>query len=704
MRHVRRLAAVGTVLGAALAAAAGGKDDPSLPFELAKFSLLLSRILADESAPLAAAPRAEASDATRDLRSGAADSSTAAGRVADAAARTRDTLSNRLKETALELHDRIGETAATDPAGAALAAGAGLGTPADKLHAVQLRVDARVDASIASSFARAGRAFDKTGEPVSLVIPGTNTPLHPTAAASPAAFPRSSLLALTGTCDGRIVVRMSDPAAGDASGASFVALEGETAAEQRELTSAADFASPGPQVFEFTGLAPGNYLVYAGVVADGVHFPRESAVVTVPECPPAGASATRAGLHNEAAVLGHLFARDTARDSAAFRAELRQLEKPLRRGTLSPEQATTLLVDLLFGFWEGAYARDQAIANAWHAELRAAAAADPAAAARESGAGGRTASDALDTSLERTAARRQASVGQLVLRTSRAIARQGLPVTHVGSGLGRALHPGAPEGLAFTGNPFTDPIVALLAAGDGRLWVLARDPAAAQASGESSVELFDALDFDPVADRRLASSTDFADSAVAVVPFSGLRPGVYVVVTSIVVGGLKVPVGVGAISVPVPSGSPPAPLPCDGTTASVTIDGVALAIPPLKDFIVTATDSQLRIVTLIFKDVNDANAPQVGFQLSVATPIDVSGPAGVELVSTLPTTDHVASTYVFDPVTKTSTAVTTGTITMRNLGNLVRPSACCEVVASGTAKDGRPVAFRFTMHTDDTTR
>lgn len=575
----------------------------------------------------------------------------------------------------------------------------------------EARLGLSLSAQAGGVFSRIGKSLERAGAPTSLVIPGTDTSFDPLVAASPqgAAAGAGPILTVVGTPDGKLVVRTLDPSRGDASGLSWIGVQGPSTFDVKELSREADFSGPQPLTLTFTGLASGNYVLYAGNRIDLGLVPRDAQVVTVP-APAPFTPPGRSDIESNAKVLGKLFASDTGAPGSEFQRQVEEAVRLVKSHDLEPEDAVDILADGTASNFNQVWLLRQETLAAFGLSLAELWDLDPAAGDRAAAVGMRSPADALDASLAKTCDRAVANATRTIASAAKALAKRDFAVTYSIRGLGPGLHPGgAAVGLGATSNPLTDPLVALFGAQNGELHVVTRDPALGRGTEDSRVEILDGDSLAPVAGRDLSSSVDFGGGVIQPIRFLGLDSGFYFVVLTTDVQGLRVPVGVGAIFIPKRTGAPSSPPPITDTSFTATIDGAAYTTPPFESLRVNVIDGKLYGIYARFADSSNSSLAQFNFQISPMFPTPVEELTDAEIVVTKPPSSTGTLLYAFIPGRLAFTSEQSATYRVSGIKSLVDGTGGARVEVDAMWNNWNtmtPARFigTMTLHTDDATR
>ncbi len=592
----------------------------------------------------------------------------------------------------------------TDSEAANAQSGAGLRTAADTLDAAQARAYAACRKSIALSVARVGRECTKAGFPFTYNGGTQDAPPHPVAYVEGSIPFFGGLFFGFGECDGRASLVMLDPTLGQATGAgeSFVQFIGPNSpdlAGELRLTSAVDFPSPDrPAAIQFSGLATGDYVVRAGVLAGGNHVLLHSQVLTIPNWDPLDpAPPPVRSIADEAAALGISLNRYVKANGAAFLKEMKELAKLVVGRKLSPSEAFIGGTEAFANTQRLFRERQLAGIADYSGRLADLAATDPAAADREMSVGAGTSADVLDTYQRSAAALANRFAVKGALALNKACTTVGAPFSFV-LRTARAPHPVAELLETVTSR---DGELSAFATCEGALEVCVWDPRD-DSIGIASVEVREIETGRKVLTRELTDA-DFDDEEIALVEAAGLTPGRAYSVRLVTGAVLPVLLDEATITVPVWGVFVPPPPPCTGTTVTATLNALAIPSPPLDRFSIGFVGDAVQNLSVSFNDSGEPTVKRVSFVVSAQTPIDLSGPDGSEMIVTLPSASTIVNAFLFDQVTFARTNVATGTYTFRNLRNLLQPSECSEVIVNGTTTDGRPITFRFTLRASDRT-
>lgn len=588
-----------------------------------------------------------------------------------------------------------------DPAAAAEQTGAGYFTAADELYAEQTLLGTKLRVSIGKSLTSLRKQFDAAERPGAIVGPLTSDPQHPATFVEgfvPFYFP---LLCAAAQCDGRASLVVTDPSYGQAPGleegfVQFVGPNSPDVAAEVSLQRATDFPDPEkPVVLEFAGLAPGDYVVRAGALVNGLHVVIDSLIVTVPAWDPANPPPPpRKDLARQAKEAGLALVRFVKAEGAKFVKDLRAVASDVKKGEITPDEGFVAGTEAVADLQRLCESRRLAGVVEYQGLLADLAVTDPAAADRENSAGTGASADVFDSYQKSAAALvdRYSLQGMTLLRKS--CVKLGAPFSVAPGGHARTRHP-----LAETAQGFRSyhGEMQVFARCDGAMRVLVLDPVDFDEIDAAAIEVLDG-DGATVAYRPLVDA-DFDDEDVGLVDLAGLEPGrTYAVRLVTDDAGPEVVLDSTIVTVPNWGGSEPSA--CDRTTASVTHDGQALAVPPLQTFTADFVGSGLRSINVVFRDPAKPSDPSVNFSMLVSTPIPLDTSIGELWTFTYPPRVAGLGAYVYDPKTFYFTSASTATVTIRNLKDLLQPSGCAEVVIDGTTPESKAVRFDFTLHTD----
>lgn len=602
---------------------------------------------------------------------------------------------------------RVEEVKATDPEAAAAAVEAGLGTPQDVVRADEASAVANCRESTAGSMARVQKECAAAGFPFSYATGPDRWGNFGDVVAlgeSPLDF-GMPVRGAVATCDGRIRVIATDISIGqgvDTSYLQFVGPDSPAVAVEFALTSDADFSVDAPRDFVASGLAPGRYVVRAGVLIDGNRIALYELAVVVPEwdvadaAPPHGSDLTGAAVN-----LGFLLTNETKATGKDLERELRDIAQKEVWRQMTPEQrlraGLVAFTDAERDFEASRRDSLDEYLGLW-GDLRTS---DPDAADREIAPGAALSGDRLHASLRTAAQIGYGSTLKAATTLRKALAKAGSPIAVVVPAPGEPAHP-VVEGI-FGIAPQGGVLLAVAdSVGDGRISLIMRDPFEDQVTDESAVRISNSLgiDFDPVIERRMRSGIDFPGGAPAAVEFTGLAPGTYVIRTGAVTGGGFTARDFVTITVPGASDSEP-PLPCTGTTAEFLVAGQPVFVPPLDRFRMFTSGNTLLEMYVSFRNPLSSSIPSVNLDISPVTPIDLDGPDGIEMTVTIPPFTTTARAYVYNAATQQTMQMTSGTYVLRDLRKLRQAGGCAEVTLSGTMSDMRTVSGRYTLSADD---
>ncbi len=615
-------------------------------------------------------------------------------------------------DTSQTWNDKVEEVRGTDPEVAAQQSAAGQlpRTAADKLHEAERIATGKFRIGIGKTLAEVREAFEEAGQPVAIVGPIIPDPPHPLAYLHPSVpniFPMGMIV---GSCDGTATVLTLDPAVGqepaaDESYIQFVGPDSPDVAAELRMKSGVDFPADEPSrssAFEFTGLAPGTYIVDVGVIKDGVRARVAYEAITIPDWggTQIAPDPTIAAQVKESGVSLRRFVKQAG--STLVR-EARAIAKDAARGTAPTDELFGRASDLFGEVHRQFRTLREAHRDDWIAAHGALRMTNPFAAANEITAGRGSAAERVQADEGAADDLGRKYLLQAAVTMGNGFAKRGSPIAYSSSSAGRTPHPASYTPATSSNSRSFFNGISVLATCSGNLSMFVVDP---RDDDEIDRVFFEIREIDTrtLVLRRELVDVDFEEESVALVEAAGLlQPGrTYDV--RLVSGGDPPFATLDAAVITCPNWSgaepPPPPPSCGATTASVTHDGQALAIPPLFSFTAAFVGNGLQSVNVVFKDPAKPNDPTVNFSMLVSVPIPLDGSLGEEWIFTYPPRVAGLGAYVYDPVTFYFTSASTATVTIRNLKNLLSPPGCVEIVIDGTTPDGKPVRFRFTLHTD----
>lgn len=608
-----------------------------------------------------------------------------------------------------QLSEKVEEVKAKDPEAAAAQSGAGYGTAGDQLSRAERIATGKLRFGLGKTLAAIRKDFEEAGRPVAIVGPilpdPTSAVLFPP---GPHEFPMGLIV---GSCNGTATVLTLDPAYAqgpgiDTSYIQFVGPDSPDVAAELEMKSGVDFVAGEPfssSVFEFSGLAPGTYVVEVGVVKDGVRARVSYESVTIPDWGGAQIDPD-AALAAKVRKAGASLRRFVRREGSAL---VREVKSELRRAA-DEDEAYAQFAETM----RAAYGRIGELKlthrDQWWSQVDLLRTTDPDVADFETTAGTRSSGDRVQADEQAADDLWRTYCDKAKAAAAKAFARLNRPIAYVTSA-GRTPHPAADRVLNSTGPQSFF----------GGMWVTAR------CNGDVRVEMVDARDGDEVdrmfveireADtrtlvlRREVTDDDVDDDGIGLVEDDALLQEGRTYDVRLVSGGDPPFATLDAVVVTCPNWRAAEPTPaCTVTSFTATIGGSAYTVPPFDNLRVQIIDGKFYGMSVRYANPSSSIVPQFNFLMSPTTFVDVADLTNAETVVSKPPASPEALSYFYFPSQIKLTSEVSATYRIRNLKSFVTSGGCMEADVDGVYAEWQgmtmvPFSVRLTMSAADVTQ